>query len=345
MSSASSSSSQPILVTGTSGFVAAHVLNSFLDKGYHVRGTVRSKSSAEKVRKSHAKYGDRLTFAIVPDITAPGAFDEAVQGVVGVIHTASPFVFDVEDYEKDLLLLAIKGTTGILESIQRCNPAVKRVVITSSFASILDIPKGYRPGYTYSEADWNPCTYEEAKQGPGPVAYCASKVFAEKAAFEYVEKNRPNFTVSTICPPMVFGPNAHYIESLYKLNTSSADVWNLINGSTKDIPSTGFPAFADARDVADAHLKAYEIPEAGGERFLITSGNYTNQWICDISRKEFPELRDRTPEGNVGEALNAYKLDTSKARRILGLEFISFEKCIKDTVANLLELEKTIGKA
>jgi uncharacterized protein YbjT (DUF2867 family) len=75
---------ETVLVTGGSGFVAAHVLNAFLGRGYNVRATVRSQSSADKVKKSHGHYGDKLSFAIVPDVQTPGAFDEAVKGVQGV---------------------------------------------------------------------------------------------------------------------------------------------------------------------------------------------------------------------------------------------------------------------
>jgi len=75
---------ETVLITGGSGFVAAHVLSAFLDRGYNVRATVRSQSSADKVKKSHGHYGDKLSFAIVPDVQTPGAFDEAVKGVQGV---------------------------------------------------------------------------------------------------------------------------------------------------------------------------------------------------------------------------------------------------------------------
>ena len=78
---------ETVLVTGASGFVAAHVLNEFLEHGYHVRGTVWSEETAAKVRKTHAKYGDKLSFTIVKDVAAPGAFDEAVKGVAGVSTT------------------------------------------------------------------------------------------------------------------------------------------------------------------------------------------------------------------------------------------------------------------
>jgi len=73
---------------------------------------------------------------------------------------------------------------------------VKRVVITSSFASIVDGKKGNLiPDHTYSEKDWNPVTEEEAVQSPSN-GYRASKTFAEKAAWDFVEKEKPNFRYS-----------------------------------------------------------------------------------------------------------------------------------------------------
>ena len=44
---------------------------------------------------------------------------------------------------------AVIGTTGILKAIKKSAPTVKRVVITSSFAAILDQTK--TTGKTYSE--------------------------------------------------------------------------------------------------------------------------------------------------------------------------------------------------
>lgn len=49
---------------------------------------------------------------------------------------------NVTDVKKDLLDPAIIGTTGILKAIKKNAPSVKRVVITSSFAAIVNGPKG-----------------------------------------------------------------------------------------------------------------------------------------------------------------------------------------------------------
>lgn len=53
-------------------------------------------------------------------------------------------------------------------------------------------------------------TLEDAQANPS-AGYRASKTYAEKAAWEFVEKEKPNFTLSTINPPLVFGPIVSYV--------------------------------------------------------------------------------------------------------------------------------------
>lgn len=136
--------------------------------------------------------------------------------------------------------------------------------MTASFADVLDPTKGVRSGYVYTEDDWNPVTLETATANP-VVAYLASKTFAEQAAFNYVKNNKvrcstkpsqilmlmgnqPNFDVTTLLPPMVYGPISHHVSDMSKLNTSSADIYRLINGSETTVPDTSFWAFADVHD-------------------------------------------------------------------------------------------------
>ncbi|KAJ5811735.1 flavonol reductase [Penicillium riverlandense] len=336
-----------ILVTGASGFVATHIVDVFLKAGYAVRGTVRSQATADKVRKTFPAFNERLSFAIVPDMTAPNSFDEAVQGVIGVIHTATPFKLSVEDNERDLLQPAIHGTISILQSIQKFSPLVKRVVITSSFMAIRDPNKGTRPGYTYSEADWNPTTYEEAakKDASASFAYAAAKTLAERKAWDFIETESPPFDLVTICPPMVFGPNKNATADLTRLNTSSQQIYGLI--SPKGHPSDPIPpnsswSWVDVRDVAFAHLRAFQIPDAGGHRFLVCGGNFSFQQMADILRKKVPEVRNRLPTGNPGSGFGKVELyipDSSKAVTILGIQFRDLEETVVDSARSLLRLE------
>jgi nucleoside-diphosphate-sugar epimerase len=87
---------------------------------------------ANGIRVTYPDYGaDRLDFAIVPDVAKADAFDAAVVSdppFEAVIHTASPFHFNVSDIKADLLTPAINGTVGILKVIKEKVPSVKRVV-------------------------------------------------------------------------------------------------------------------------------------------------------------------------------------------------------------------------
>lgn len=281
----------------------------------------------------------------MPDVAQPNAFDEVAQipGLEYVQHTASPFHFRFKD-PKEILDPAIKGTTSILEAIKKYAPTVKRVVITSSFAAILSTDGLADPTKTFSEADWNPNTYEEGITGPPGTTYRVSKTLAEKAAWDFKEAEKPNFDIATINPPFVFGPVVHHLSSLADINTSNGNMVALIVGRWKsEIPPTGVHLWVDVRDVAKAHVAAMERPEAGGSRFFVTTGLFANKEIVPIVRKNFPQLADKLPEEGVaggdypgGSIENVYKFDNSKATKVLGIDWIPFEQSITDTIGSLL---------
>lgn len=179
--------SPKVLLTGSTGFIGAAVLRELFDKDYTVRAAIRSESKSEYIKAKHpeAVANGQLSFIIVPDITAPGAFDEAVKGVDYVLHVASPFVMNVEDNEKDLLIPAREGTLGVLRSIQtNAKDTVKQVVITASFASVFDEPVYNLTGdKVYDESVWCKNTWEEALVNPPGYAYATSKLVAEKVFF------------------------------------------------------------------------------------------------------------------------------------------------------------------
>jgi nucleoside-diphosphate-sugar epimerase len=93
--------------------------------------------------------------------------------------------------------------------------------------------------------------------------------------------------------------------------------------------------------VAEAHVLAFEKPEAAGQRYLISNAAYSNQRICDIIRENFPELHDLTPKGNTGAPFaDAYKIDSTKAINELGIKFRPLQETIVDMVNSLLKLQK-----
>ena len=214
-----------------------------------------------------------------------------------------------------------------------------RQVITSSFASIIDSSKGNRPGYEYSEKDWDPVTQEEALQNP-VLGYRASKTFAEKASWEFLEKEKPNFTIATMCPPLVLGPIVHYLQNLDNLNTSNQRIAAIMTGKAKEqIPPTGTFIWVDVRDLALAHVKAAELPEAANKRFFVTAGYFSNEEVADIIRDKYPELKDKVPakgtKGGEYPSEGVFKYNNSRTKEVLGIEFRSLEESIVDTVKSL----------
>jgi nucleoside-diphosphate-sugar epimerase len=240
---------------------------------------------------------------------------------------------------KELLDPAIIGTTGILKSIKKSAPSVKRVVITSSFASIINPFKGNWPEHTYSEEDWNPITAEQAIENPAN-GYRASKTFAERAAWDFVEKEKPNFTIATMCPPLVLGPIVHYLNSLDGLNTSNQRIRDIMLGKAKDeIPPTGTYLWVDVRDLADCHVAAIEKDDAANKRFFITAGYFSNKEIAQAIEKNYSQYKDDLPSestpGGDYPSEGVYKYNNKRTIEVLGIKFKSLEESIKDTVKSL----------
>ncbi|KAK1836115.1 hypothetical protein QBC39DRAFT_108513 [Podospora conica] len=338
-----------VLLTGGSGFIAAHILEQLLAKGHSVVTTVRSEAKAAPIRAAYPdKTPDQLTIAIVPDIAQPDAFDQVVQtpGLEVVLHTASPFHFHFTDPQTELIDPALIGTTSILAAIARSAPTVRRVVVTSSFAAIMDESLIASPTTVFTESSWNPVTLADIHNSPA-TAYRASKTLAERAAWAFVATHAPQFDLVTVNPPMVFGPVAHHLDDVVRgINTSNERLVSLIRGGWKDaVPPTGQAMiWVDVRDVAEAHVRAgLEVPEAGGRRLFATAGTFSNREMAEIVRRRFPELGDRVPGPEVaGGELPAkgerFGFDNAETTRVLGMKWRGFEESVVDTVKSLLAL-------
>lgn len=88
-------SSDLVLVTGASGYVAGHCMLRLLHDGHKVRGTLRSLKRAGEVRQWLTKAregidpGDALSF-VEAELTNPNGWDAAMEGVRYVLQVASP---------------------------------------------------------------------------------------------------------------------------------------------------------------------------------------------------------------------------------------------------------------
>ncbi|KAE8332385.1 major facilitator superfamily domain-containing protein [Aspergillus sergii] len=325
-----------ILVTGANGFIAAHCISLLLSTNHHVRGTVRSEQKATATQAALSAAGvdtTNLELVVISDPTDITQFAPAVAGCKGILHLASAFSYDAapEEFEEKLLIPALKGTVTVCEAASQY-PEVKKVVIMSSFAAVYDASLGPQPGRVYTEKDWCPLTYEEGKNASlVPIAYRASKVIAEKAAWDYVRDHEVSYQLVTLCPGMVFGKMIHPIESLSQLNASNQIVWDVLKGN--GIPPTKAPVWIDVEDLARTSLQALTVDLPSHQRFLVTEGSYDTQEIADIVRKALPESQDRIAEGEPGKRIKDthYSCDSGKVQLMLDVKF----KPLKDSLVTL----------
>ncbi|CAE6492977.1 unnamed protein product [Rhizoctonia solani] len=319
-----------VLVTGANGFIGTWICKTFLESGYRVRGAVRSHSKGRYLVEIFKDHAHDFLYHLVEDITKPGAFDEAVKGVEAVIHTASPDP-TIEDLQ-DIMIPAVNGTLELIHSVNRCGLEVKRIVYTSSGSAIIDPTKP--AGTIYNDDDWNTWSVkqvEEKGKDAGWDKYRASKVLAERAAWEEVKK-QDQWDLVAIHPLLTLGPIIHQVTKLSELNLSSLRFYNVLSAREEELSSDALLVpdlnFSDVRDVALAHLRAAEHENAGGQRFITCNGAYTWQDALDL----LPDVYSK-PLGTPGsgKSVKHTVFDSTKSRKMLDLEYRDFEETIKDT--------------
>jgi len=332
-----------VLVSGANGFIAVWVVLLFLQKGYSVRGTVRSKAKGEYLSTLFAEYGDKFELSVVQDITNPGAFDEIVKGVDAIAHTASPFHFNADD-PNELIGPAVNGTVGILESAIKNGTNVKRVIVLSSCASVSNISDRGE----LNEDNWNTSNpkevEEKGREASQAAKYRASKTLAERAAWKFVEERKPSWDLVVLNPPFVFGPVLHEVPDPDSLNTSAKLFYDyVVKGThTAEQLASVQMSWVDVRDLALAHVRAVEVEEAGGHRFILTSGSVVWQdWFDEahnlIKSGKIPEglIPPKAPAGTPGageKVKHQQWYSAAKAEKILGIQFKDRQTTAVDSI-------------
>ncbi|MDX2276133.1 MAG: aldehyde reductase [Hyphomonadaceae bacterium] len=334
-----------VLVTGGSGFIAAHCIIQLLQAGYTVRTTVRSLSREGDVRamlnQGGVEAGDRLSFAAA-DLSSDAGWGDAVAGCTFVLHVASPFPPAAPKDENEIIRPAREGALRVLKAAR--DAGVKRAVLTSSFAAV-----GYGQGFRntpYTEADWTDPNGSDVR------AYVKSKTLAERAAWDFIAREGGALELAVVNPVAVFGP---VLGPDY--STSIMLVQRLMDGDMPGCPRISF-GIVDVRDVADLHLRAMTNPAAKGERFLAVAEDHV--WVKDIALMLKRRLGDAARKAPTSEVpnwiirlasltdpavaqitpeLGKYRNSTNeKARRVLGWTPRSNEDATIATAESLMAL-------
>ena len=260
------SMNETVLVTGGTGFVAGWCIVELLRRGYSVRTTLRSASAEVEVRAAVAtavdSAQDRLHFCVA-DLTQDEGWAAAMTGCDHVLHVASPL--GNEGPGTSMVEPARDGTLRVLRAAAQAG--VRKVVMTSSCAAAAPLLQG--PDSVNDESQWTD------ERDPDLNNYRLSKLHAERAAWDFIEKNSDGMSLTTILPSAIFGP----VLSRKKLGSVQI-IERMIEGRMRALPHVGM-CIVDVRDLAELHVDALESNASSGQRF-IAAGEF--MWMSEMAQ-------------------------------------------------------------
>ncbi|KEY63880.1 hypothetical protein S7711_10128 [Stachybotrys chartarum IBT 7711] len=272
-----------ILITGATGHVASELTRQFLERGYCVRGTVRDLAKASWLNRVFQPYvaSGHFTLALVPDMTVPGAFSDAMKDVAAVAHVAT---IGLDPDPTKVIPPTVAAATSILRAAA-AEPSVRRFVFTSSVVAAAMLAPGDATHVT--KESWNEAVLDLAWATPpyGPdraiPVYMASKVAAEREVWRFVSDERPPFVVNVVSPQVIWGE---------RLNAdcaapSGAMLPDLYDGKP---PATSFIPAVDVKDVGLLHVAAMLDGDTRSERIQAWGRYHTWNEVLDVLRKLYP---------------------------------------------------------
>lgn len=233
-----------VLVTGGNGHLGNTLAKALCTKGYQVRVTVRD-PDAVRSEGIFDGYDIQLHQA---DMRDAAAMETAMQGVAGVFQVAALYNYDEQSLGEGIVANNTEGSQTVLRLAKKCG--VRRVIFTSSIAAV---GFGGTTQVPLTEDDWS--------DSSDP--YCRSKLESERAAWNYAASDA--LELVALCPGIILGPN------FYKHTPSTVNIAAFVNNQVPfRLPMQ--LSIVDVRDVAEAHILAYEIKEAAG-RYLVAGTN------------------------------------------------------------------------
>ncbi|VDP12082.1 unnamed protein product [Onchocerca flexuosa] len=329
-----------VLVTGASGFIGIHCVQQLLKENYTVRGTIRDLNNHVKVEPLKQLEGAAERLELVEaDLESDQGWSQATTDCTYVLHVASPFPIVTDE---SVISTAVDGTLRVLRAVAKSS--VKKVVLTSSCCAINEGHEDMTR--TFDENDWSNIDSTNINN------YIKSKTLAEKAAWDFVDKEDVKFKLTVINPALVVGPLLHN-----ERGTSIDVIRRFLNNEVPAVPVVQF-GLVDVRDVAKAHIHAMREPRSDGLRILMSY--QPSFWFMDIAnvlRDEFSSqgyifprftvpypiiwfyslFSKETKEQVLTRYGNEVHFDNSLAKDILGIEFINPKESIVAMAYDIIE--------
>ncbi|KAM7263823.1 hypothetical protein ACFE04_001506 [Oxalis oulophora] len=311
---------EKVCVTGANGFIGSWLIKTLLQSGYtDIHCSIHPSTDPSHILTFLNTFPNANLSIFTAHVLDSDAIASAIHGCSGVFHLASPCTLETpEDVENELIKPAVQGTINVLEAAKKSN--VRRVVVTSSIASLFPNPN-WENGKVIDETSWSDTELCKSTKN----WYSLSKTLAEKAAWEFAEKN--GLDIVTIHPSSVFG-------SMLQpgLNSSSAVLPMTLEGSQHTF-EYHWVGHVDVRDVAKAQILLFESPAASG-RYLCTNGVYQYAEFAQRLSKLFPEYPIHRFTEDTQPGLVSCN-DAAKRLIDLGLVFTPFDETIRIAVESL----------
>lgn len=313
-----------VVVTGANGHIGNNLCRQLIEKGYTVRGTVRSMDKAPKLDMEFVE----------ADVLEEEGWDKVLEGAYGLFHLAT--IYATSGDGQLILDTANKGTEIVFRAAAKAG--ISRIVYTSSVAAIGSSPKGV----VKDESNWN-----ENFSLP----YTQAKTESERKAWELAEEM--NLDLRVINPSGVLGGS-------FSRPTPSTDIiGDAMKGKYPVVPKIPL-AFVHVDDVATAHINAYEIDEASGRYVLAPYQDGNIHDLLKRAKKLYPKMKfprlgiplwllplvvlqdwfmglftgKRLLTRSAAKSFSSgdSKYSSKKAEEELGLTWKSYDDCIHDTV-------------
>lgn len=263
------------VVTGACGFIGSHMVETLGAEGHEVVATDHPSAFEDsgKVARMNQEVVRRLASRVVQaDITVPGAMDDVVRGADYIFHVASVFSYSAP--WTTLYRVNVQGTANLLDSIERVNNGVKRLVVWGA-GGVYGMPTPENTPFT-----------EETPPNP-PNNYQKSKWFQEFLTMERC--NRAGIKWTIIRPTTVIGTRQVYgPPDILKQAYRSAVVMIPAN-------MTGRIPFVHVEDVCGAALHLAKYPSGANGVFNVNDDSQMTivdlfRYLAQVFGKPFVKL-------------------------------------------------------